>query len=81
MIKLIATDCDETLLSDDKTIHKRNIDAIKKAQEMGIIITTATGRGPYQLFDILEQIDNVKEDRFSILCNGGIIMDNVTKKL
>lgn len=81
MIKLIATDCDETLLSDDKTIHKRNIDAIKKAQEMGIIITTATGRGPYQLFDILEQIDNVKEDRFSILCNGGIIMDNVTKKV
>ena len=81
MIKLIATDCDETLLSDDKTIHKRNIDAIKKAQEMGIIIATATGRGPYQLFDILEQIDNVKEDRFSILCNGGIIMDNITKKV
>ena len=81
MIKLIATDCDETLLSDDKTIHKRNIDAIKKAQEMGIIITTATGRGPYQLFDILEQIDNVKEDRFSILCNGGIIIDNLTKEV
>lgn len=81
MIKLIATDCDETLLSDDKTIHKRNIDAIKKAQELGIIITTATGRGPYQLFNILEQIDNVKEDRFSILCNGGIIMDNISKKI
>lgn len=59
MIKLIATDCDETLLSNDKTIHPRNIEAIKKAQQKGIIITTATGRGPYQLFDILEQIDNV----------------------
>ena len=81
MIKLIATDCDETLLSNDKTIHPRNIEAIKKAQQMGIIITTATGRGPYQLFDILEQIDNVKEDRFSVLCNGGIIMDNVTKEI
>lgn len=48
---------------------------------MGIIITTATGRGPYQLFDILEQIGNVKEDRFSILCNGGIIIDNLTKEV
>ena len=81
MIKLIATDCDETLLSTDKTIHPRNLAAIKKAQDMGIIITTATGRGPYQLFDILEKIGNEKEDRFSILCNGGIIMDNLTKKV
>lgn len=30
MIKLIATDCDETLLSNDKTIHPRNIEAIKR---------------------------------------------------
>ena len=81
MIKLIATDCDETLLSTDKSIHPRNLAAIKKAQDMGVIITTATGRGPYQLFDILEQIDNVKEDRFSILCNGGIIIDNLTKEV
>lgn len=81
MIKLIATDCDETLLSTDKTIHPRNLEAIKKAQEMGIIIAIATGRGPYQLFDILEQIDNLKENRFSILCNGGIIIDNLTKKV
>ena len=55
MIKLIATDCDETLLSNDKTIHPRNLKAIKKAQEMGIIVSIATGRGPYQLFDILDQ--------------------------
>lgn len=82
MIKLIATDCDETLLSSDHTtIHKRNKDAIKKAQDMGIKVIVATGRGPYQLFNILEEIDIEKEDRFSVLCNGGIIMDNVSKKV
>ncbi|MDY3006618.1 Cof-type HAD-IIB family hydrolase [Anaerococcus porci] len=81
MIKLIATDCDETLLSSDRTIHERNKKAIKKAQDMGIKVIIATGRGPYQLFNILEEIDIEKEDRYSVLCNGGLIMDNMSKKI
>lgn len=81
MIKLIVTDCDETLLASDKSIHERNKIAIKKAQDMGIKVMVATGRAPFQLFDILKEIDIEKEDRFSILCNGGLIMDNMSKKI
>lgn len=81
MIKLIATDLDETLLSSQKTIDPKNIAALKKANEMGIIIAIATGRGPYQLLNVLEEIDNIRKDRFSILCNGGIIMRNSDRKI
>lgn len=81
MVKLIVSDIDETLVSSDKTINRRNKLAIKKAQEMGIKVILASGRGPYQLRNILEEIDIEKENRFSILCNGGIIMDNLSKKI
>ncbi|NRY60109.1 Cof-type HAD-IIB family hydrolase [Clostridium beijerinckii] len=44
MIKLIASDMDGTLLNSDHRISKGNLEAIKKAQEMGIHFTIATGR-------------------------------------
>ena len=34
--KIIACDLDETLLSTDRTISKKNIEAIKKAKELGV---------------------------------------------
>ena len=55
MIKLIASDMDGTLLNKDGTIHERNISAIKKAIEKGIIFVPATGRAnntiPSQIFE------------------------------
>lgn len=81
MIKLVVSDIDETLLSDDQTINQRNINAIKKAEKLGVKVMLASGRAPYQLFDILEKIDIEKEGRYSILCNGGIIMENSSKKI
>ena len=36
MYKIIACDLDETLLSDDRTISKENIEAIQKAKELGV---------------------------------------------
>ena len=35
MYKIIACDLDETLLSDDRSISKENIEAIQKAKELG----------------------------------------------
>ncbi|MFQ7804603.1 MAG: HAD family hydrolase [Faecalibacillus intestinalis] len=45
MYKIIACDLDETLLSDDRTISKENIEAIQKAKELGVKFVPATGRG------------------------------------
>ena len=36
MYKIIACDLDETLLSDDRSISKENIEAIQKAKELGV---------------------------------------------
>lgn len=44
MIKLIASDMDGTLLNNEHKISKENTEAIKKAEEMGIKFTIATGR-------------------------------------
>lgn len=81
MIKLVASDIDETLVDIDKNVPQRNIDAIKKAKELGIIVMLATGRGTYELFDIPEQAGVVEDDRFVICCNGAIIMNLVTKEI
>lgn len=44
MIKLIASDMDGTLLNNEHIISKENLQAIKKAQEMGVHFAIATGR-------------------------------------
>ncbi|MDY4078823.1 MAG: Cof-type HAD-IIB family hydrolase [Clostridium sp.] len=44
MIKLIASDMDGTLLNDNHEIDKETAEAIKKAEESGIIFVISTGR-------------------------------------
>lgn len=44
MIKLIASDMDGTLLNSKHEISEENINAIKKAQELGVHFTIVTGR-------------------------------------
>ncbi len=45
MIKLIAFDIDDTLTKEPRTVPKANLDAIRRAQDAGIFVTVATGRG------------------------------------
>ncbi|MDS0525381.1 Cof-type HAD-IIB family hydrolase [Clostridium sp. SHJSY1] len=44
MIKIIASDMDGTLLNSNHEISKENLEAIKKAQELGVHFTISTGR-------------------------------------
>lgn len=81
MIKLVASDIDETLVDQDKNVPERNRIAIKKAQEKGIIVMLATGRGTYELFDIPEQAGVIHDDRYVICCNGAIVMNIKTKEI
>jgi Cof subfamily protein (haloacid dehalogenase superfamily) len=57
MIKLIASDMDGTLLNSKHEISKENIDAIKKAQELGIHFAIATGRMYEDVKPFLEEHD------------------------
>lgn len=44
MIKLIASDLDDTLLDNNSQLSEENKQAVKKAMEQGLIFTLATGR-------------------------------------
>lgn len=44
MIKLLALDLDGTLLSSDGKVSHQNLRAIRSAEELGVLVTIATGR-------------------------------------
>jgi hydroxymethylpyrimidine pyrophosphatase-like HAD family hydrolase len=43
-IRLVATDLDGTFLRNDRTISKRNLDALHQLGDRGILRVAATGR-------------------------------------
>ena len=80
--KMIVADLDETLISRDRTICRRNIDAIRKATAMGVKFVPATGRGYNSVHDTLQQLDLFqKENQYTISYNGGAITENKGEKL
>lgn len=81
MIKLIASDIDETIIRHDQIVPERNKEAIKQAIDKGVIVMLATGRGPYEIFNIPKQAGVIAEDRFIICCNGAVIMNLETKEI
>ena len=68
-ISLIALDIGGTLLSDDNTITKKNLDAIKFAKENGIKIVLATAREYSSTKYISNQMDikKLKSLKYTIL--------------
>ena len=74
-VKLIAFDFDDTLLDSEKKIPKRNLEAISRAREAGIILVPASGRL------IQSQTRYLEEMAISgpvITCNGAQVIDTVT---
>lgn len=81
MIKIIASDIDETLVDSKKNVPERNVRAIASAEEKGTIVALATGRGPYELHEIPRQAGVIRDDRFIICCNGAIIINAFDRKI
>ena len=76
-IRLIAFDLDGTLLRPDKTIAPRTMQALRAAQEKGVLLVPATGR----LFRSLpEELKDVSLARYLILTNGAQVYDNALQK-
>lgn len=82
MIKLIASDMDGTLLNTNHTISKGNIEAIRKAQQLGVKFAIVTGRSYDGVKPIADEFDL---DCEYILMNGaeyrdkdGNILENIT---
>ena len=77
-IKLIVTDLDGTFLNTNHvTIPQENIDAFRKAHEMGIKVAIASGRTQILTGYILEQLPFLD---YLITSNGAITYDMKTGK-
>ncbi len=70
MIKLLALDLDGTLLNSRGEISLKNIEAIQKAEEKGVLVTIATGR---RFRDALPVAIQLKLNAPVICHNGALI--------
>ena len=78
MIKLIASDMDGTLLNSNHEISKENLQAIKKAEEMGVKFAISTGRMYEDVKPLLDECDLKCQ---CIVLNGGEYIDEEGKVL
>ena len=70
---IFMTDLDGTLLTDDKRVLEKDLDAIKRFREGGGLFTTATGRGYAMARRIVEDVLHL--DIPSVLFNGAGVFD------
>ena len=78
MYKIIASDLDETLLNKKtRMVGERNLEAIRRASEMGVKFVPASGRGYATIQGTLEELGlRDKENEYIISFNGGAITEN-----
>ena len=79
-IKMVITDLDGTFLNNEEIVSQRNIQAIKKLKESGILFGFATGRPICSVENLIPkwQMDGMVD--FIIGLNGGHIKDYKKKK-
>lgn len=73
MYKLVAIDCDNTLIKHNGEIPQKNVDAINKILKKGIKVVIATGRNDILVKDYMEEAGFIEE--VVIGCNGASIRD------
>ncbi|MGL5261103.1 MAG: Cof-type HAD-IIB family hydrolase [Bacteroides sp.] len=76
--KLLVLDVDGTLLTDEGQISKRTLAALKKAQQMGVILVLASGRPLYGLKPLAKKLDLDKYGGYLLAYNGAQIVDMST---
>lgn len=79
--KLIATDMDGTLLTDDHKISKENEEAIIDVQKKGVKFVLASGRPTYAMFEAAKQLKMDELGGYILSFNGGQLVDFSTNTL
>lgn len=74
MYKLIALDMDDTFLTSELIISKKNKDMIKKVAKMGIKVVLCSGRASKSMAKYIEELKDYCDEYF-ISYNGAIITD------
>lgn len=77
MYKLIVSDLDETLLRDDGTVSKQDIQSIKNLSALGVKFVPNSGRGFASMQRLLADFGTLNQDgQYVISYNGGVIVNN-----
>jgi len=77
-IKLVAIDMDDTLLDKTLNVSSRTCEAIRKAQEQGVIVTIATGRMFSSAVPFAQEL-NIQAP--IITYNGGMVRYPLSKEM
>lgn len=80
MIKLVALDLDNTLLTNDKKISKVNEKALKALSAKGVKVVMCTGRPINVIWHFIEQLGLTADDDYTITFNGALVINNNTRK-
>ncbi len=70
MIRLFATDLDDTLLNKQKQIDEHNLRALEKLQQSGVQITVASGRNEVEIERVVK---NIPGNYHRVCQNGAFI--------
>ena len=70
--KLLALDMDGTLLTSQKKISPRTLQAVTELSRRGVYVVTSTGRNLAEISDFREEL---KAMHFGILLSGGMVFD------
>jgi len=80
-VDLIATDLDDTLLSDDLSICEANKVALARAKAAGIRVILASGRNVYSMRDYAEELGLLGPGDYMICSNGGEILHSASGRV
>lgn len=80
MIKLVALDLDNTLLTNNKKISLVNEKALKKLSDQGIKVVLCTGRPINAIWHYIEQLGLTDAADFTITFNGALVINNTSRK-
>lgn len=78
---LLALDLDGTLLTTDKRLTQRNIEAITRAQDAGTTVVLASGRHPYSMARYADALHLRKRGGYVLAFNGAQLYDYPTGQL
>ena len=73
-MKYLACDLDGTLLKEDHTISKENLEAIVRFKEAGNKFIISTGRNLDSIYDLFKDYPEIEYD-YIVACNGAIVVD------
>ncbi len=77
MIKLLAIDLDDTLLTEQLTISAENRAAVRAAEEAGVKVLLASGRTLFSMRDYSRELGLWEREGFLIANNGATVLSTL----